>query len=116
MNFFVRPDVKPYLSIRNTHPLKQRQLAELVEFTKLNFPTVRYIAVFGSTVDGRCRPTSDIDICVWGGKEEHFYTPANDVYDVIFREDLSDDSPLWQRIREEGYMIYAKDPITACSG
>lgn len=116
MNFFVRPDVKPYPSIRKTHPLKQRQLRELVDFTKENFPSVKCIAVFGSTVDGRCRPVSDIDICVWGGKEAHFYTPPNDVYDVIFAEDLEKDSPLYKRIFEEAWVIYAKDLDEASVG
>lgn len=102
---------KPYLSITRIHPLKQKQLEELIAHVEENFPEVKYIAVFGSTVDGRCRPSSDIDICVWGGKDCHFYTIPNDVYDVIFAEDVIPGSPIEDQIDKEGWVIYAK-PVT----
>lgn len=115
MDYRIKSTVnKPYLSIHKIHPLKQKQLEELIAHTEKNFPEVQYIAVFGSTVDGRCRPSSDIDICVWGGRDSHFYTPPNDVYDVIHAEDLTKDSPLREAIKEEGYVIYAKHFNLAC--
>lgn len=110
MRYMIKHTIRhPYLSIRRIHPLKQEQIEELIEHTKKNYPEVQYIAVFGSTVDGRCRDVSDIDICVWGGKEYHFCSPDNDVYDVIHAEDLSPDSPLRKTIEEEGFVVYGKN-------
>lgn len=110
MRYPIRDDiVKPYPSIHRVHPLKQKHLEELIEHTRTHHPDVLYLAVFGSTVDGRCRPSSDIDLCVWGGQETHFCPPDNDVYDVVHAEDLAPNSPLRAAIKEEGYLIYEKD-------
>lgn len=100
---------KPYRSIAAIHPLKQHKLEEFIEWVKTRFPQIEYIVVFGSTVDGRCRSYSDIDVCLWGAKGIHFYTPDNDVYDVIFAEDVGSNSLLRKEIERDGVVIYAKN-------
>lgn len=111
----LKEGVEPYLSVNCIHPLKQRQIAELIQKTKRQYPQVTHIAVFGSTVDGRCRVGSDIDICVWGGKGIGFTPPDNDEYDVVFAEDLPAASPLRAEILRDGWVVYARDADKDCT-
>ena len=101
--------VKPFLSIHGIHPLKQHNIEELIEHTRVNFPYVTHIAVFGSTVDGRCRVDSDIDIVVWGADDKKFYPPDNDTYDVFRAGDVMKEPKLREDIENEGVVVYVKD-------
>jgi len=97
---------KPYPSIRWIHPLKQKAIEELIEYVEQKFPSIYRIAVFGSTVDGRCTVYSDIDIVIWGDTEKKYFSPDNDVYDVLWAEDYDPEESIWQSVIEEGLIVY----------
>ncbi len=99
----------PYRGIHWIHPLKQKAIGETIAFIREHYPEVKYVAVFGSTVDNRCLPGSDIDLCVWGAPSGHIKVPHNDNYDIVYAEDLVGDCQLKRDIIEEGIVVYAKD-------
>ncbi len=105
---------KEYLNVHHIHPLKQYAISRLIDWTREKFPEVEYIAVFGSTVNGTCRPTSDIDICVWAPEGSKFHTDGSAVYDVIFARDVDRSSSLRRHIEDEGVLVYAKDLDETC--
>ena len=98
-----------FLNTHFVHPLKQRAVYELVSNTKLKFPGVEAIAVFGSSVTDMCRVDSDIDIAVWRKSGSEFLEPCNDVYDVVFPLEMGEGSPLRTELADKGVIVYVRD-------
>lgn len=105
------PDCPEYRGVNWIHPLKQRRVYELIEHTKNNYPHVRALAVFGSSVSDRCRPFSDLDIVVWKPSGTKFIPPDNDDYDIILPQQTGKDSELWGDILKEGVVVYVSDTV-----
>ena len=97
--------VSQYQGVNFIHPWKQKKIEELIEYTKVNYPNITHIAVFGSNVTERCELWSDINIVLWG-KESKFLYLDNDVYDVLWSNDIPRDSILWRDIVKEGVAVY----------
>ncbi len=102
----IRTASKEYPSVHYIHPYKQGVIEELIEYTRKNYPNIYRIGVFGSTVDGRCKAWSDVDIIIWGDTDMKFIPPNNDVYDCIRAEELNTESYLYRQIVEEGCVVY----------
>ena len=98
-------DVSQYQGVNFIHPWKQKKVEELINYTKNNYPNIKAIAIFGSSVTPMCELWSDIDIVLWG-EECKFLHPDNDVYDVLWEQDIPKDSVLWQDILREGVVVY----------
>lgn len=79
-----------------------------MEHVKNNYPEISGIAVFGSSTQRYCHSSSDIDILVIGGRDYNFCPPNNDVYDVIFYENLTEGSRLWREIERDGVIVFRK--------
>lgn len=99
----------PYLGVNFIHPLKQKKIKELREYTQQHYPCVQSLIVFGSSTQDSCHPGSDIDIVVCGDRNCEFSPPDNDEYDVLFAERINEESDLWKEIREEGVIVYDKN-------
>ena len=50
-------------NIYRVYPLKQRSVAKIYEIAK-NYPMIRKIYIFGSSVTNKCHVGSDLDICI----------------------------------------------------
>ena len=98
--------VPAYQCINYIHPLKQKAVGELIEYTKEKYPNVKLICVFGSSVTPRCHPGSDIDIVIDGDDVEHFVPPENDEYDVLRKSWIDPKSELAREIEREGVVVY----------
>lgn len=52
-----------FSGVRQIHPLKQREVKEIVDTARTD-EYVRRIVVFGSSIRYDCNETSDLDICI----------------------------------------------------
>lgn len=102
----IRTASREYPSVHYIHPYKQGKVEELIDYVQANYPSIKVIVVFGSTVDGRCKPWSDLDILIVGDTERKFVPPDNDKYDYFRLEELAPDSRLLAQILKEGYIVY----------
>ena len=56
-------DESSFQSVNRIHPIKQRQVAKIVDYAK-NDMYIKRIIIFGSSTRYDCDETSDLDICV----------------------------------------------------
>lgn len=97
----------PYQGVNWIHPLKQRKIEELIEYTRKNYPCVTNIVVFGGSVREDCHIGSDIDIAIYEkGKQRTFCPPDNDCYDVLYLDELHPGSLLYAHVVEKGVAVY----------
>lgn len=103
----ILPEEDRFLSSACIHPLKQRQISELVKKAKYYLP-VKRIVVFGSALTLRCHQDSDIDIVVWD-KKRIFQPPPNDKYDLVYADMLTPEWSAYNDIVNEGVIVYERD-------
>lgn len=96
--------------LRFIHPLKQKSVAELIEYAEHKFPDTERLIVFGSSVTEKCHQYSDVDVVVIGSPQ--FHSPMGDVYDICRVEGCNHNSAFIRRIIEEGVIVYDKNAIT----
>lgn len=108
----VIPERDRFLNCEHMHPLKQRQLAEVVHKAR-NTSTVKALAVFGSTITDNCWDESDIDLVIWD-KTHTFRPPNNDAYDLFYADELTEDWMIYNDIVNRGVIIYARDNVGLC--
>lgn len=104
--------------------LNQALVAQIIEIVKIQ-KEVNKVILFGSWATGRARPTSDIDLAIFGKNlsDRDLYRIMDDLaekvetplkfdvshFDALTREALKDD------IFKEGIVIYASaNPVNGC--
>lgn len=98
-----------YRGLHFINALKQKAVGELVEYAKTNSPAVSAICIFGSAVTEYCRPDSDIDFLVFGEQTDSFRPRVEgEVLDYQWASTVPKQSQLWEDVRREGVVVYAK--------
>lgn len=94
-----------YRNVYLIHPLKQREVEELIEVAK-QYPTVRRAIIFGSATEERCTPDSDIDV-VLVGEVVDFRAPINDqAYDILWASNIPPGAAIRDEIERDGVIVY----------
>lgn len=95
-----------YPGVNFIHPLKQKAVEMLIETGK-NYPTLRYIIVFGSSTQNRCTPFSDVDVMLSGVADKKFRVKdCDEVFDILHAEQTSRHEPIWKDILKDGVLVY----------
>ncbi len=97
-----------YLNVSKIHPLKQRQVNNLINFLKEN-DSVNRIIIFGSSVTNRCRTGSDLDFYVELDDNKDFNKAISSVisnYD--YWNNFTVDSRLLNEIQKKGVLVYER--------
>lgn len=94
-----------YPGVNYIHPLRQREVEELIEKVE-QCPNVTAIIVFGSSTEERCTPFSDVD-ALFFGEPCYFEAPINDVaYDILWRANVPCGAEILKEIRRDGVLVY----------
>jgi predicted nucleotidyltransferase len=101
---------KVFQNVNCIHPLKQKEVAEIVESAKQD-SAISSIIVFGSAVRFDCNSASDIDIFVCRDDSKYKspvdYGKVTSDVDVIYDFDCGD--RLRAEIKETGVEVYRRD-------
>ena len=96
-----------FTNVNWVHPLFQKRVSALIDYTKDNYPYVKKIVVFGSAVTNRCTSWSDVDLCIFGDYDLKFIPPLDGTrYDVLWAQHLTPDCDIWRKIEKEGVLVY----------
>ena len=108
MPWYKIPGCKGFQGVNWIHPWFQCRVSDIIDHTKLMFPDISHLIIFGSVTRDDCRLDSDIDICVVGDKNQKFYTPISDntPYDVLWEHTIDKSSDIWKKILNEGVVVY----------
>lgn len=94
-----------YRGVYRIHPLRQREVEELLSLVRVN-PLISRAVIFGSSTEERCTPDSDVDVLLYG-QQCNFRAPINDVsYDILWANQIPEGDPLWREIEQGGVTIY----------
>lgn len=101
-------DCPEFQSAHWVHPMFQKTVCRIIEYTKDKFPFITQIVVFGSAVTNRCHSRSDIDLCIFGDYNLKFRLPLDlDVaHDIVWAQHLLPSDELWRDIEEKGVVVY----------
>lgn len=105
---------EPFLNMLRLFPTAQFPVSEVVNYCKTQ-PKVRRVTVFGSALETRHNPWSDIDLFVEGITCSDFFAPpvsVNRSLDIIRPDMISDDNePLYREIVSKGVVVYERNPV-----
>ena len=103
-------DCPYYPGVQWVHPLKQKSIFRIREHVREKCPGVTHIVLFGSSVTDRCHFGSDLDLYIFGDPEGNFYPPVDldEEYDIMWDKFMERSGPLWERIKEEGVVVYGE--------
>ncbi len=68
---------------------------------------------FGSAITKYCRHDSDVDYVVWDS-EHKFISPACDVFDKFYADELDPTWAIYEDVRDKGVIVYARDNAGDC--
>lgn len=104
MRWPIREADTNFLDVAYIHPLKRDAIAQLVQSAAAT--PIQVIEVFGSTVDGRCTPYSDIDIVTYGDGIESLDLGNTEEWDIHRAEGIPAGCDLWGALLKEGAVVY----------
>ncbi len=94
-----------YPGVNYIHPLRQREVEQLIEKAR-RCPNITAIVIFGSSTEERCTPFSDVD-ALFFGEPCYFEAPINEVsYDILWRANVPRDAELLTEVRRDGVLVY----------
>lgn len=97
--------VQRFPGVNYIHPLKQREVEQLIEKMR-ECPQIMKAVVFGSSTESRCTPFSDIDVLLYG-EPCPFQAPVNEsAYDILWERNLPADAEIRDVIAREGVVVY----------
>lgn len=97
-----------YRNVDRIHPLKQKEVGEIIECLSLD-DNVLYIVIFGSSADFSCNSYSDIDVYVQLKDETQALKKKPDIrseVDYIFN--LDENNKLFVEIEKKGVLVYER--------
>ncbi len=97
-----------YLNVSKIHPLKQRQVNDLINFLK-GYNSVNKIIIFGSSITNRCHTGSDLDFYVELDENINLNKAISSVisnYD--YWNNFTVDSRLLNEIQKKGVLVYER--------
>lgn len=97
-----------YHNVNLIFPLKQAAVGDLVDYCKDNVPEASII-IFGSAVESRCNPWSDIDAFISGAVQDDFkmFRPNNgESYDLWFDSMIPEGEEIMKDILHKGVKVY----------
>lgn len=97
-----------FLNAEYIHPLKQKSVQKMLDEMR-HFSEIVQVIIFGSAVDMRCRPFSDVDVFVRLEKDTVFpRLSRNWDTEVDLLYDLAEDSALMKEIYRTGIVVYER--------
>lgn len=101
----------PYRNVEKIFPLKQHAVEELVEYAA-KLPSVKRVTIFGSSVESRCNPWSDVDVFIEGSNFDEFidFTPEQlQDYDILFDYQVPVTERVYKDIKSKGVIVYERN-------
>lgn len=102
-------------NLKYVHPSKQEAVKEILEIIP---DSLEELWLFGSSVTGSCKESSDIDLCLVGNttheEEKLIYMTPKCAVDIIretpegFLEEQSKKESIYKQVYDTGVLIYKK--------
>ncbi|HVI39628.1 MAG TPA: nucleotidyltransferase domain-containing protein [Anaerovoracaceae bacterium] len=102
-------------NLKYVHPSKQEAVKEIL---KVIPESLEELWLFGSSISGSCKETSDIDICLVGNtthdEEKLIYMAPKCAVDIIketpegFLEEQTYKGSIYKQVQDTGVLIYKK--------
>lgn len=100
----------PFKNCMFVHPLQQKKVSELLEVLKQN-NNVKFVALFGSSVQTSCHVNSDVDIYVHLDKEESGLLKKSFDFPIDLWTNFMADKRLKTEIAKKGVLVYERDTV-----
>lgn len=105
---------EPFMNMLKLFPTAQLPVSEVVSYCKTQ-PKIERVTVFGSALEGRHNPWSDIDLYVEGITCDDFFAPpitVNRSLDVIRPDMIRDENePIYREIKNKGVVVYDRGVV-----
>lgn len=97
-----------YDNIERIHPLKQKEVGEIIDCLSQD-DNVKYIVIFGSSVDFSCNSFSDIDVYVQlVNADKPLKCKPNIRSEVDYIYNLDENNQLFIEIEKTGVLVYER--------
>lgn len=98
-----------FMNVEKIHPLKQKQVFQLINVLKKK-ENVKKIIIFGSSVTNNCHSGSDLDFYVELSNEVDLKKDIISVgYDLDYWNNYMVDERLLNEIKKNGVLVYEKE-------
>ncbi len=98
----------PFKNCMFVHPLQQKKVSELLEVLKQN-NNIKFVPLFGSSVQTSCHVNSDVDIYVHLDKEESGLLKKSFDFPIDLWTNFMADKRLKTEIAKKGVLVYERD-------